>query len=147
MQIRGTDVALSLLAAGTAVAAGYAFRASRRKSVDETSTADVGARIVEEIPDGATVVDASSERLREIPGVQRAIKRAVINDAREEWEHVTFERTGAWRIVDHVRRRLPYYDGTDSDSEYNGVYVQYDDRVVVLDAIGWAHIDEPRQDR
>ncbi len=144
MTLSGKDVALSLLAAGTAVAAGYLIRAGQRRTADGTSTADVGARIVEDIPDGATVIDASSDRLREIPGLETALKRAIVNDAREEWEHVTVERSGAWRIVDHVRRRLPYHDGSDSD--YNGVYVQYDDRVVVLDAIGWAHVEpQPRK--
>lgn len=143
MTIRGKDVALSLLAVGTATAVGYMLRAGQHRSSAATSNADVGARIVEDIPDGATVIDTSSDRLRDIPGVQTAIKRAIANDARDEWEHVTLEQTGAWRIVDHIRRRLPYHDSTAGD--YNGVYVRHKDRVVVLDAIGWARVKQPPQ--
>ncbi|WP_207891108.1 hypothetical protein [Natrarchaeobius oligotrophus] len=141
--LRGKDMALSLLAVGTAAVAGYVLRSSRTRTGDSRSKADLGARIVarEEIPADATVVDASSRRLEEIPGARRAIERAVRNGAREEWEHVTLERSGAWSVVDAVRGSLPYYDGT--DGEYNGVYVRYEDRFLVLDAIGWARLEDP----
>ena len=56
-------------------------------------------------------------------------------------EIVTLERDGAWSVVDAVRDSLPYYDG--DAGEYNGVYVRYGDRIVVLDAIGWARLEEP----
>ena len=140
---RRNDLALSLLAVGAAAAAGYVLQSRRQREGSARSKADVGARIVgwEEVPTGATVVDATSRRLGEIPGARRAIQRAVRNDAREEWEHVTLERDGAWSIVDAVRDSLPYYDG--GDAEYNGVYVRYGDRIVVLDAIGWARLEEP----
>jgi hypothetical protein len=141
MTIRGKDVALSLLAVGTAAAAGYVLRAGATRSGTVRSKADVGARIVDDVPSRATVVDVSCDRLREIPGARRAIDRAISNDAREEWEHVTLESDGAWNVVEHVRRSLPYHDGR--DDEYNGVYVRYDDRVVLLDAIGWARVEEP----
>ena len=141
--IRGRDVALPLLAVGTAAVAGYLLQTERARDVRARTKADVGARIVDptEIPHDATIVDVSSRRLRELPGVRRALDRAVRYDAREEWEHVTLERDGAWSVVDAIRRSLPYYDGT--QTEYNGVYVKYDDRVVVLDAIGWARLEEP----
>lgn len=143
MMIRGKDMALSLLAVGTAAAAGYVLQSGRTRSKTARSKANLGARIVGEVPDGATVVDASSNRLADIPGARRALTRAVRNNARDEWEHVTLERDGAWSVVDAIRSSLPYYDG--SGSEYNGVYVRYDDRVVVLDAIGWARLEEPLQ--
>lgn len=136
---------LSLLAVGTAAAAGYVLSSRRAdRDPEARSKANLGARIVDrsEIPDGATVVDASSERLADIPGAQRAIRRAVRNDAREEWAHVTLDRDGAWSVVDTVRRALPYYDG--GDAEYNGVYVRHGDRIVLLDAIGWARLERPR---
>ena len=143
MVIRGKDVAVSLLVVGTAAAAGYALQSGRARDVSARSSADIGARIVEEIPQDATVVDASSDRLRTVPGARRAIDRAISNDAREEWEHVTLEHDGAWDIVEVVRRSLPYHDA--DDGAYNGVYVRYDDRIVVLDAIGWARVQEPLQ--
>ncbi|WP_226480596.1 hypothetical protein [Natrinema amylolyticum] len=142
--IRGKDMALSLLAVGTAAVAGYVLRSERSAAHTSRSKADLGARVVgpEDIPDEATVVDASAQRLGEIPGARRALDRAVRNGAREEWEHITLERDGAWSVVDRIRQTLPYYDA-DDDSEYNGVYVQYNDRIVVLDAIGWARLEEP----
>ena len=141
--IRGKEMALSLLAVGTAAVAGYVLHAGQRSECTSRSKADLGARIVghDQVPDGATVVDITAERLGEIPGARRAIDRAVRNDAREEWEHVTLEREGAWSVVDTVRGSLPYYNG--NGSTYNGVYVRYNDRVVVLDAIGWAKLEEP----
>lgn len=141
--IRGKDMALSLLAVGTAAVAGYVLRSEQSTAQTSRSKADLGARVVgpEDVPDDATVVDASTQRLGEIPGARQALDRAVRHGAREEWEHVTLERDGAWSVVDRIRQTLPYYDG-DGD-EYNGVYVQYNDRIVVLDAIGWARLEEP----
>lgn len=143
--LRRNDLALSVLVVGAAAAAGYALRSrSTRSRTDRDSrTADVGARIVDrtEVPTGAMVVDAASSRLAEIPGARRAIVRAVRNDAREEWEHVTLHRDGAWSVVDAVRDSPPYHDG--DDDELNGVFVCYGDRIVVLDAIGWAQLERP----
>lgn len=141
--LRRNDLALSLFVVGAAAAAGYVLRSSRTRARIARSKADVGARIVsrEDVPDGATVVDATSRALAEIPGARRAIRRAVRNDAREEWEHVTLDRDGAWSVVDILRGSLPYYDG--NGGEYNGVYVRCGDRIVVLDAIGWARLEEP----
>ena len=143
--IRGKEMALSLLAVGTAAVAGYVLRSGQQSGPPARAKADLGARIVghEEVPDGATLVDVASDRLSEIPGARRAIERAVRNDAREDWAHVTLEREGAWSVVDSIRGSLPYYDG--DRGEYNGVYVRYDDCVVVLDAIGWARLEEPLQ--
>ena len=143
MILRGKNVALSLLAVGVAAVAGYLLRSRGGDRATGQPKADVGARIVEDIPAEATVIDASSERLRELPGVGRAIRRAIRYEARDEWEHVTLEREGAWDIVDGLRRSLPYYES--DDDAHNGVYVRYDDRVVVLDAIGWARMEEPVQ--
>lgn len=143
MMIRGKEMALSLLAVGTAAVAGYVLRSGQRTESPSRSKADLGARVVdrEAVPDDATVVDVTSQRLGDIPGARRAIERAVRNDARDEWEHVTLDREGAWSVVDTVRGSLPYYDG--SGGEYNGVYVHYRGRIVVLDAIGWARLEEP----
>ena len=145
MMIRGKEMALSLLAVGTAAVAGYVLHSGQRTDSPSRSKADLGARIVDhhEVPEGATVVDSTSQRLGDIPGARRAIDRAVRNDARDEWEHVTLDRDGAWSVVDTVRGSLPYYDG--NGGEYNGVYVHHDDRIVVLDAIGWARLEEPMQ--
>ncbi|RQG91081.1 hypothetical protein [Natrarchaeobius chitinivorans] len=136
-------MALPLLAVGTAAVVGYALRSSHTHEESARSKADLGARIVgaDDVPLDATVVEASSRRLDEIPGARRAIQRAIRNGAREEWEHVTLERDGAWSVVNAIRESLPYYDG--NDSEYNGVYVHYDDRFIVLDAIGWARLEDP----
>ncbi|SDK78876.1 hypothetical protein [Natronorubrum texcoconense] len=143
MMIRGKELALSVLAVGTAAVAGYVLHAGQRTDRPSRSKADLGARVIghEEVPRGATVVDISSQRLGDIPGARRAIDRAVRNDAREEWEHLTIDHEGAWSVVDAVRGSLPYHDG--NGCEYNGVYVRYDDRIVVLDAIGWARLEEP----
>ncbi|MXV64555.1 hypothetical protein GS429_21260 [Natronorubrum sp. JWXQ-INN-674] len=143
MMIRGKEMALSLLAVGTAAAAGYVLRSGTRERSPSKSKADLGARVIGrgEVPAEATVVDITSQRLGKIPGARRAINRAVRNDAREEWEHVTLERDGAWSVVDTVRGSLPYYDG--DGSEYNGVYIRYNEQIVVLDAIGWARLEEP----
>ncbi|WP_263018337.1 hypothetical protein [Natronobiforma cellulositropha] len=143
--IRGRDVALPLLAVGTAVVAGYVLQSERARDVSARTRADIGARVVDasDIPTDATVVDVSSRRLRELPGVRRALERAVHVDARDEWANVTLERTGAWDVVDALRRSLPYYDA--DGTGYNGVYVRYGDRFVVLDAIGWARVEGPIQ--
>ncbi|QSX00258.1 hypothetical protein [Haloterrigena alkaliphila] len=145
MMIRGKDMALSLLAVGTAAVAGYVLHSEQRTKRPSRSKANLGARIVarDAVPEDATVVDVSSQRLSDIPGARRAIDRAVRNDARDEWEHVTLDRDGAWSVVDTVRGSLPYY--ADADGAYNGVYVHYGDHIVVLDAIGWAHLEEPLQ--
>lgn len=145
MMIRGKDMALSLLAVGTAAVAGYVLHTEQQTKRPSRSKANLGARIVarDAVPEDATVVDVSSRRLSDIPGARRAIDRAVRNDARDEWEHVTLERDGAWSVVDTVRGSLPYYAG--NGGAYNGVYVHYGDHIVVLDAIGWAHLEEPLQ--
>lgn len=141
--IRGKDMALSLLAVGTAAVAGYVLHSEQSAVHASRSKANLGARVIdaETVPDDAVVVDASAQRLGEIPGARRALDRAIRNGAREEWEHITLDRDGAWSVVDRIRQTLPYYDA-DGD-EYNGVYVRYNDRIVVLDAIGWAHLEEP----
>lgn len=142
MNVRGRDVAVSLLVVGTAAAAGYVIQQGQGPREHGPSSAEVGARVVEpeEVPVGATVVDASSRRLRKVPGADRAIARAVEEDAREEWAHVEIDREGAWEVVDALQRSLPYHEA--EDGEYNGVYVACEDRVVVVDAIGWARIEE-----
>lgn len=141
MNVRGRDVAVSLLVVGTAAAASYAIQRGRDRTEYGPSSAEVGARLVDpdEVPIGATVVDASSRRLRELPGVGRAIERAVADDE-EEWVGVEIDSEGAWEVVGVLRRSLPYYEG--ESGEYNGVYVAFEDRVVVVDAIGWARVEE-----
>ena len=143
--IRGKEMVFSLLAVGTAAVAGYVLRSGRSRTSASRSKADLGARLVSPaaVPTDATVVDASARRLGEIPGARRALDRAVRNGARDEWEHITLERDGAWSVVDRIRESLPYYE-SDTDA-YNGVYVRYNDRIVVLDAIGWARLEEPIQ--
>jgi hypothetical protein len=143
MMLRGKGMALSLLAVGTAAAAGYVLQSDRSPKTTSRSKANLGARIVADVPDGATVIDVSARRLAEIPGARTALERAVRNDACDRWEHVTLERDGAWSVVDTIRSSLPYYDA--GRGEYNGVYVRCDDRVVVLDAIGWARLEGPIQ--
>ena len=141
MTIRGKDLALSVLAVGTAAVVGYFLQGRSTRQRGGRVKADVGARIVTDVPDDATVVDVSSRRLRELPLADTVIQRALSDDAREEWANATLEHDHAWEVVDALRRSLPYYEG--DGSVYNGVYVRCDDRVVVLDAIGWARIEEP----
>lgn len=142
MNVRGRDVAVSVLVVAGAAAAGYVIQRGRGRAEHGPSSAEVGARVVEpeEVPVGATVVDASSRRLRELPGAGRAIDRAIVDDAREEWTGVEIDREGAWEVVDALQRSLPYHEG--AGGEYNGVYVACEDRMVVVDAIGWARIEE-----
>ena len=140
---RGKGMALSLLAVGTVAVAGYVLQTGESSNETARSKANLGARVVADVPDGATVVDVSTRELAEIPGVRTAVERAVRTDASDQWAHVTLERDGAWTVVDTIRSSLPYYDA--DRGEYNGVYVRCDDRVVVLDAIGWARLEEPLQ--
>ncbi|MFC3960143.1 hypothetical protein [Halovivax cerinus] len=140
MMRRGRTLGLSALVVGAAAVVGYALRSGRTRARGRVR-ASIGARIVEDVPTAATVVDSSSERLRDIPGARRAIERAVCADDPSQWTEVTFSDDGAWNVVDALRGAFPYYDG--DDGEYNGVYVRRGDRVVVLDAIGWAHVETP----
>lgn len=139
----GRTLGLSLLAVGAAAIAGYAVRFGRSRERLSRAQASIGARIVEDVPATATVVDVSSRRLREIPGACRAVDRAIDAGSADQWVEVTFTDRDAWTIVDSLRGALPYHDG--ERGEYNGVYVQADDRIVVLDAVGWARIEEPAQ--
>ncbi|QLK27585.1 hypothetical protein HYG81_08275 [Natrinema zhouii] len=141
--IRGKDMAIPLLAVGTAAVASYVLRSERTASGTSRSKADLGARLIgpADVPDDARIVDASARRLGEIPGAQQALDRAVRNGARDEWEHITLESDGAWSVVDRIRQSLPYHNA--DTGSYNGVYVRYNDRIVVLDAIGWAHLEDP----
>lgn len=143
MMLRGKDLALSVLVVGTAAAAGYVIQSGRRRGRGGRARASVGARVVEDVPVDATVVDVSSRRLDEIPGVRRALHLALDDDAREEWEQVTIEDDGAWGTVDALRRSLPYHEA--DGAMYNGVYVQCGNRVVVVDAVGWARVEEVPQ--
>ena len=134
-------MALSLLTLGAAVAVGYLFRSGRDRN-DRKPRADVGARIVSEIPAEAAVVDVSSRRLAKLPAVLEVVSRALEADD-GGWTHVHLEADDAWQVVDAVRDSEPYYrsDGT----AYNGIYVRCDDRIVVVDAIGWARVPRPFQ--
>lgn len=145
MVFRGKDVALSLLTVGTAAAVGYFLRSGRRKRHESRPRADIGARIVPpaDVPEEAPIVDVSSRRLAEVPTARAVISRALDRDAREEWVHTTLEGENAWAVVDALRESAPYYDA--DGTAYNGVYVRCDNRIVVLDAIGWARVPEPFQ--
>nr|WP_247731166.1 hypothetical protein [Halovivax limisalsi] len=135
----GRAIGLSLLAVGTAAVAGYVLRSGRSRASIARVEASIGARTVEDVPSTATVVDVSSDRLRDIPGAKRAIERAVDASADDGWVEVTFADRDAWSVVDSLRGALPYYDGC--AGEYNGVYVRADDRFVVVDAVGWAELE------
>lgn len=136
---RGRTLGLSALAVGAAALVGYVARTGRSRRNTARARASVGARIVEDVPSAATVVDSSSRRLAEIPGALQAVDRAVGADE-PGWVEVTFSDTGAWNVVDTLRGAFPYYDG--DDGEYNGVYVRRGNRIVVVDAIGWARVEE-----
>lgn len=137
--VRGREMALSVLAVASAAVAGYVLRSDRRVSSKAQANASVGARIVEEVPPTATVVDVSSDRLGEIPGARRVIDQAVSTGSSDRWAHVTFDDDRAWEVVDSLRRSLPYHEA--DGPRYNGVYVRSDGHVVVLDAIGWARTE------
>ncbi len=137
----GRMLGLSLLAVGAAAVAGYAIRKGGSRESIARAQASLGARIVEDVPSTATVVDVSSRRLEEIPGARRAVDRAVSAGSVDDWVEITFADEDAWSVVDSLRGALPYYNGT--MGEYNGVYVRADDRIVVIDAVGWANVEEP----
>lgn len=134
-------MALSLLTVGAAAAVGYLFRSGRGRN-DGKPRADVGARVVSEVPAEAAVVDVSSRRLAALPAVLEVVSRALEADE-EGWQQVNLEADDAWQVVDAVRGSAPYYQG--DGTAYNGIYVRCDDRVVVVDAIGWARVPEPFQ--
>ncbi len=137
MNVRGLVVPAFVV--GSAAVAGYLL-SSRREEHPVGTRAEVGARIVEEVPPGATLVDVSSPALAELPAASRAIDRAIATDARERWVHVDLGKRG-WELVDRLRDSSPYHE--DDGTGYNGIYVRSDDRVVVLDAIGWTRVVEP----
>ncbi|AGB15173.1 hypothetical protein Halru_0540 [Halovivax ruber XH-70] len=139
MMGRGRTLGLSALVVGAAALVGFALQVGRRRQRAHVQ-ASIGARIVEEVPQAATVVDSTSRRLQEIPGATHAIERAVASDDDASWAEVTFTDESAWSVVDTLRETVPYYDG--DDGEYNGVYVRWGDRIVVLDAVGWARLEE-----
>ncbi|WP_394348633.1 hypothetical protein [Halovivax sp.] len=136
---RGRKLGLSVLAVGAAALAGYVVRSERPTREPTRARASIGARIVEEVPPSATVVDVSSRRLGEIPGARRAIDRAVSADDRDRWTEVTFSDDDAWSVVDALRGSLPYHEA--DDEGYNGVYVKHGEDIVVIDAVGWARVE------
>ena len=141
--LRGKEIALSVLAVGTAVAAGIVLRTGFGSQSNDRARASIGARVVEKVPSEATVVDVSSRRLRHISGARQVIERAVSEGANEEWAEVTLHEDGAWETVDMLRRSLPYHDA--AGTGYNGVYVRCGSRIVLLDAVGWERIEEVPQ--
>ena len=138
---RGRKYGLSVFVVAGAAIVGYLLSNDRGSRAATRARASVAARIVDDVPSTATVVDVSSRRLREIPGAQRAIDRAVSIEDSDRWTEVTFEDDDAWSIVDTLRNSLPYYDA--DGTGYNGVYVRHGDQVVVLDAVGWARTERP----
>lgn len=143
MLIRGKDVALSLLVVGTAAAVGYVLTADRTGDESGRSKADVGARIVDpaDVPVDVTILRASDDRIQQVPLLRQAIDRALRSGAHDEWAHIMVDCDGAWSVVDAIRTRFPYHES--DGAGYNGVYVRCDDRIVVIDAIGWAKVEEP----
>lgn len=136
-------VLLALAAVGAAAAVGLAGTRERIAGPRGPSKANVAARVVSEPPPGATVVAPSDAALGRIPGARTVIRRAVRNDATDDWEHLTTEGEGAWNAVDVLHRDLPYFEADESDAE-DGVYVACEGSIVVLDAIGWASPDVAR---
>lgn len=137
--IRGNRAALSLAVVGTAAAVGYALRRARSKEVTGRTSATIGARTVDAVPEAATVVGADEAVLNEIPGVRRAISRARETDDREEWGQITLDHEDAWTVVDRLREGVPYYQGV----AQNGVYISDGETTFVVDAVGWARIERP----
>lgn len=140
MRVRGTEIALGVAAVGTAAAVGYLLRSGRVRRRRSGSSASIGAKVIaaSDVPSGATVVDGTSRKLAEIPGVERAIESAR-QRGRDRWAHVTIEREDAWSVVDTLRESLPYHE---DGHGYNGVFVKDGDSVLVIDAIGWDILEE-----
>ena len=134
-------IGFALAVTALAALAGYVARRGRRARDPASVEGRLGARIVDEVPHSATVVDASSKGLDEIPGARRAIDRAFNHGGTDRWVELSLAGDAAARVVDAIREATPYYEGR--GGEYNGLYVRCEDRVVVLDAIGWARFDEP----
>lgn len=135
-------VLLALAAAGAAAAVGVMGTRDRIAAPRGPTKANVAARVVREPPRGATVVAPTDAALDRIPGARTVIRRAVRNDATDDWEHLTTEGEGAWNAVDVLHGDLPYFEG--GPDEDDGVYVACEGSVVVLDAIGWASPDALR---
>jgi len=130
-QIR--DLALSLLV----VAATATLGLVRRRNRDDGATASVAARVVDEPPAGADVLDDGGRFLDRVPGVGTAVRRAAERDIREDWTAVDVTGRDAMALVDVVQEDLPYHDAPAAADHESGVYVDYDGATVVVTAVGW----------
>lgn len=136
---------LSMLAVGGAAAYAWASPSRPRTEPPRASAASeahVRARVVDDLPPGATVVPVSSGTLARFPVARATVRRAVRRDARDEWVGATVEGAGAERIPEDLHRDLPHFESGDpADADRDGVYVRCDGRLVLLTAVGVALTD------
>lgn len=144
-----TFVLLSLAAVGGMAAYAYAkpdreHQPPRRRP--SSSEAHVRARVVDELPPGATVVPSSSSTLSSFPVARATVRRAVERGARDEWVGATVEGEGAEHVARSLHRDLPHYEPPASvDADKEGVYVRYGGQLVLLSAVGVALTDPTEQ--
>jgi|GEM_PF-523296 len=106
------------------------------------SEAYVRARLVDDLPSGATVASSTSGSLSPFPVARAAARRAVDEDARDDWVHVVVEGAGADRVAAAFYRDLPHFVAPDAaDGEQDGVYVRHEGELVQLTAAGLALTD------
>ncbi len=116
----------------------------RRRS--SSAEAHVRARVVDELPPGATVVPATSSVLSAFPVVRATVRRAAERDARDEWVGATVEGEGAEHVARALHRDLPHFEPTASGNpDEAGVYVRCGGRLVLVSAVGVALTDPTEQ--
>lgn len=130
--LRDASVVISVAALSTAA---YVLSRRRRRRPPSDATVALRAKVVEDAPDGATVVEADGDVFGRVPTARAAVRRAISD--RGEWSEVAVAGRDAWGILDALFEELPYYDAAGRTSE-DGVYCRDGETVVVVDAVGLA---------
>lgn len=134
------DLVLSLLVVGATAALGLV----RRRDRDGDATTSVAARVVDEPPADADVLDDGGRFLDRVPGIGTAVRRATENDVREDWAAVDVTGRDAMALVDMLQEDMPYHVAPAADAHESGVYVEYGGSTVVVTAIGWERLRNHR---
>jgi len=134
------DLILSLLVVVATAALGLV---GRRDRADDATTS-VAARVVDDAPPDADVVADEDRFLDRVPGVGTAVRRAAENDVQGEWAAVDVSGRDALALVDVVQEDLPYHATPAGADHESGVYVEHGDATVVVTAVGWERLRNPR---
>ncbi|WP_121822925.1 hypothetical protein [Halostella salina] len=135
------DLVLSLLVVGATAALGLL----RRRDRDDGATTSVAARVVDEPPAGADVLDDGGRFLDRVPGVGTAVQRATEQDVRDDWAAVDVTGRDALALVDVLQEDLPYHTAPADGDHESGVYVEYGGSTVVVTAVGWERLRNRRR--